>query len=95
MYKPKPIDTSDIILDDDILELSELLARNTHEVWAQTRIKQGWKFGAVRNDSLKEHPCLVEYDKLSEEEKDYDRNTALETLKLIIKMNYKISKEND
>ena len=95
MVDLKPIDTSDIVLSDDIMELSELLARNTHAVWAQTRLKYGWKYGPERNDELKEHPCLVEYDKLSDEEKEYDRNTALETLKLITKLNYKIVKNDE
>ncbi len=95
MYKPRPIDTKKIELDDEILKLSELLAENTHAVWAETRLKQGWKYGKVRNDEKKEHPCLVEYDQLSEEEKEFDRNTALETLKLIVKLNYKIIKNTE
>ena len=93
MDKIIPIDTSDIVLSEDIMELSELLAKNTHAVWAQTRIKQGWKYGPERNDELKEHPCLVGYDELSEDEKEFDRNTALETLKLIVKLNYEIIKK--
>ncbi|MBE7020262.1 MAG: Ryanodine receptor Ryr [Ruminococcaceae bacterium] len=95
VYIPKPIDTNDIVLSKDIIELSELLARNTHEVWAQTRIKQGWKYGIERDDSTKEHPCLVKYDELPEEEKEYDRNTAMETLKLITKLGYKIIKKDE
>lgn len=93
MYKPNPIDTSDIVLSDEIMELAELLAKNTHEVWAKTRIADGWMFGEKRDDALKETPCLVEYEKLSESEKQYDRNTALETLRLIAKLGYKISKD--
>lgn len=93
MYKPNPIDTSDISLDKSIVELSEQLAKNTHEVWADGRIKDGWRYGEERNDAQKLHPCLVEYEKLSETEKDYDRRTATETLKLIIKLGYKIEKK--
>ena len=37
-YKPLPIDTNDVILTDDIMELSELIAKNTHEVWSAGRI---------------------------------------------------------
>lgn len=92
MYNPKPIDTSEIKLPDDIIELGEIIAKNVHEQWASNRIKQGWKYGIKRNEIKKEHPCLVEYDKLSEEEKEYDRITAFETLKLIKKFGYKIIK---
>lgn len=92
MYNPKPIDTSEIKLPDDIIELGEIIAKNVHEQWASNRIKQGWKYGLKRDEIKKEHPCLVEYDKLSEEEKEYDRITAFETLKLIKKFGYKIIK---
>lgn len=90
MYKPDPIDTKDVILDSDILKLSELLAKNTHENWAKARIDDGWTYGEKRDDDKKHHPCLVEYEKLSEIEKNYDRTTAIESLKLIIKLGYKI-----
>ena len=92
MYIPKPIDTSDVILPEDIDQLIEDLARNTHEVWAQQRIKEGWSYGETRSDQKKTHPCLIEYEKLPENEKEYDRNTSRETLKLIVKMGYKIIK---
>ena len=93
MYKPNPINTQDIILPDELLELTEKLAENTHEVWAEGRINEGWKYGPSRNDETKENPCLVPYDRLSESEKSYDRNTALETLKLIVKLGYTITKK--
>ena len=93
MYIPKPIDTSDVVLEESIVALSEQLAKNTHEVWAEGRINDGWEYGEERDDAKKLHPCLVEYEKLSESEKDYDRRTATETLKLIIKLGYKIEKK--
>lgn len=90
MYKPKPIDTSNIVLSEDLLELTEKIAENVHEVWAEGRIKEGWIYGDKRNDSKKETPCLVPYSELPEGEKEYDRNTALETIKLIIQLGYEI-----
>ena len=92
MYKPKPLKTDDISLDENLLELTEKLAENVHEVWAKGRIEDGWKYGKKRDDLKKETPCLVPYDELSEIEKEYDRKTALETLKTIIKLGYKIEK---
>ncbi len=91
-YNPNPIDTSDIVLSDDLMALTEKLASNTHDVWAVGRIKSGWTYGPQRDDNKKETPCLVSYEELPESEKEYDRNTALETLKLIIKLGYKIEK---
>ena len=92
MYNPNPIDTSDIVLSDDLLELTEKIAENVHEVWSVGRIKEGWTYGAVRDDAKKETPCLAPYKDLPENEKDFDRNTALETIKLIIKLGYNIEK---
>ena len=92
-YTPKPVDTSDVNLTSDMLELTELIAKNVHEVWAKQRIEEGWTYGATKNSELKTTPCLVPYEELSESEKDYDRNTALETLKLVSKLGYKIEKK--
>lgn len=92
MYKPMPIDTSDVKLSDDIFPLTEKIAENVHEVWAEGRINDGWKYGEIKDSTKKTTPLLVPYSELAEEEKAYDRNTALETLKLIIKLGYKISK---
>lgn len=92
-YKPRPLDTTNVKLPEEILELQEKLAENIHEIWADQRVKQGWVYGPERNDRKKEHPNLVHYDQLTEEEKDYDRNTAMETLKTIISLGYKIQKQ--
>ena len=93
MYKPNPIDTREIVLSDDLLELREKIAENVHEVWAESRVVEGWTYGSERNDAAKTTPCLVPYSDLPESEKEYDRNTAFQTLKLIIALGYKIEKE--
>lgn len=92
MYQPKPIDTSGVALSAELLELTELLARSTHDNWAIKRQQDGWRYGPHRNDKLKEHPGLVPYEELSESEKDYDRSTALETLRSVLAMGYQIMK---
>lgn len=92
-YIPKPIDTSDVRLPDVLLPLIEEMAKNVHEVWAQNRINEGWTYGPVRDDAKKHHPCLVPYEELPDSEKEYDRATSQETLKLILKAGFKISKK--
>ena len=91
-YTPNPIDTSDIQLPEELNSLLEAMAKNVHEIWAQERINQGWTYGEKRDDMLKQHPCLIAYEDLPEEEKVYDRNTSIETLKLIFKLGFKISR---
>jgi len=91
-YIPQPIDTSDVKLPQDLEPLVEQMSKNVHEIWAETRISQGWIYGEQRNDELKTHPCLIPYEELPEEEREYDRNTSIGTLKLIMKLGFKISK---
>ncbi len=93
MYNPKPVDTKDVILPEELLSLTEKIAENVHDVWAAGRISEGWTYGKEKNAEKKTTPLLVSYSELPENEKDYDRNTALETLKLIIKFGYAISKK--
>lgn len=93
MYTPNPKKLDDIVLPEDLLALTEQIAENVHEVWAASRIAQGWTYGPVRDDAKKETPCLVPYADLPEVEKAYDRDTAMETLKLIVSLGYDIRKK--
>lgn len=92
-YIPQPVNTNDVVLPEELIILSEQISKNVHEVWSKNRMEQGWTYGEQRNDEKRETPCLVPYEELSEEEKDYDRNTSQETLKLILKLGFKITKE--
>ncbi len=91
-YRPQPVDTSAVELPAEMMELAELMAENVHEVWAQTRMEQGWTYGPKRDDAQKKHPCLVPYAELPEEEKLYDRNTSQETLRFILAQGFSIVK---
>ena len=92
VYDPKPIDLSDVLLDDDLLELTEAIAENTHEVWASERKKEGWSYGPQRNDQLKQNPDMVPYSDLPESEKEYDRKTAFDALRLAKKLGFNVSR---
>lgn len=63
-YKPQPLDLANIALNPKLEELVELLAENTHNVWAKERIRNGWTYGVVENPSQKRHPYLLPYDKV-------------------------------
>jgi hypothetical protein len=92
-YQPKPIDTSRVRLTPEMLQLTEALARNAHEIWAQQRLAGGWVRGARRDDARKEHPGLVPYERLPESEKDVDRDVAMQTVKALIALGYSIMKK--
>lgn len=91
-YNPNPIDLSNVTLDSSLESLVEALAENVHDTWAKGRMDDGWTYGPVRDDARKHHPCLVPYNELPESEKEYDRNTAISTLKFIVKKGYAIYK---
>ncbi len=91
-YRPTPIDTSGITLSDDLLGLRERLAENAHDVWASRRLSEGWTYGPTRDDAARKHPDLVPYARLPDTEKQYDRDTAMETLKAIIALGYRIER---
>ncbi|HTW91595.1 MAG TPA: RyR domain-containing protein [bacterium] len=91
-YTPRPIDTENVTLSADLVELTERLAENAHDVWALQRIAQGWTWGEERDDKTKTHPDLMPYANLPESEKEFDRSTAMETLKAIIALGYSIAR---
>lgn len=89
-YEPHPIDLSDVSLPDNLIELREAIAENAHEVWALGRKSQGWSYGPERNDELKQTPDMVPYSDLTDEEKFFDREMAMNTIKLLKKLGYRI-----
>lgn len=93
-YIPAPLDTGDIELTPELRDLAEALARNVHEVWAKARYAEGWRYGPVRDDTLRLTPCMTDYDSLPEEERDYDRRTSLETIRFLIAKGFKIEKHS-
>lgn len=92
VYEPYPIRLDDVSLDDDLTELQEAIAENAHEIWAKARTDQGWTYGPERNDQRKETPDMVPYCNLPESEKLYDREMAMQTLKLVKKLGFEIKK---
>ena len=91
-YIPQPIDTTGVELPQELMDLAEEMAKNVHEVWSAGRMADGWKYGAKRDDAEKTHPCLVPYEELPESEKEYDRKTAIGTLKFILAKGFSINK---
>lgn len=91
-YTPCPIDLSDVELPAELCELREAIAENAHEVWAQNRWREGWRYGPRRDDELRQSPDMVPYSQLTEGEKSYDREMAMNTIKLLTKLGYDIVK---
>lgn len=87
-FTPSPVDTSTIQVPNFIDSVRDRLAENLHEIWAMSKIETGWKYAEFRNDNLKLHNCLCQFEMLPKEEKQYDTNLATETLKLDLELEF-------
>lgn len=94
-YKPEPISAEHVVLSDEILELVERLAENAHDIWALERLRDGWKFGLERDDTRRQHPCLVPYAQLSERDRDYDRSMVVGSIQAILFLGFTISRSRN
>uniref|UniRef100_A0A8C9RP23 Ryanodine receptor 2 n=1 Tax=Scleropages formosus TaxID=113540 RepID=A0A8C9RP23_SCLFO len=83
-FTPTPVDTSQIVLPPHLEQIREKLAENIHELWVMNKIELGWTYGTVRDDNKRQHPCLVEFSKLPEQERSYNLQMSLETLKTLL-----------
>lgn len=93
MYTPQPVDLNDVQLPEGMDDLVEQLAEHNHDTWAAQRINDGWTYGPTRNDELRHHPCLVPYNDLPDSEKEYDRNTSVGAIKLMVALGYTLTKK--
>ena len=94
-YLPSPIEIGHIELDAQLCELTEILARHAHDLWARQRLSEGWSWGEQRCDLDRTNPCLVPYEELPEAERQYDRQAAMGTLKAIVALGYAISRPDN
>lgn len=91
-YEPHPLDLDDVEIEPELMDLREAIAENAHEVWAKTRKDQGWLYGKERDDAKKLHPDMIPYNLLPESEKEYDRQIAINTIKLVKKLGWELKK---
>ena len=89
-YVPSPISSEGITLPPELEALVERLAESNHDHWARQRIEAGWVYGPQRDDARKTHPDLVPYEEIPESEKEYDRTSVVETLKVILTLGYQV-----
>jgi hypothetical protein len=92
-YQPAPISLEGVEIGTELTQLIEALARNAHDVWACQRFADGWSWGEERNDSVKTHPCLVDYDDLPDSEKVYDLNAVTSTIRAVMALGFRISRD--
>ncbi|XP_036397613.1 ryanodine receptor 3-like isoform X4 [Megalops cyprinoides] len=83
-FIPTPVETSQIVLPPHLEKVRDKLAENIHELWGMNKIELGWSYGKMRDDNKRHHPCLVDFSKLPETEKNYNLQMSTETLKTLL-----------
>ncbi|XP_076856683.1 ryanodine receptor 2 isoform X3 [Brachyhypopomus gauderio] len=94
-FTPTPVDTSQVVLPPHLERIREKLAENIHELWVMNKVELGWTYGAVRDDNKRQHPCLVEFSKLPEQERSYNLQMSLETLKTLLALGCHVAVADD
>ena len=80
--KPKPFEFT----KDEI----EIMSEMEHKRWNNEKLLAGWSYGKKRNDKKKIHDCLVDWGKLPNKIKDYDRNAVIAIPALLAKAGFEI-----
>ncbi|XP_043961667.1 ryanodine receptor 3 isoform X1 [Gambusia affinis] len=93
-FIPTPVDTSQIVLPPHLENIRDKLAENIHELWGMNKIELGWTYGKVRDDNKRQHPCLVDFGKLPETEKNYNVQMSSETLKTLLALGCHVAQVN-
>ncbi len=69
----------------------ESLAKMEHERWVEERKKDGWKYAPGEKDiKNKTSPYLLPYEEISEQVKEYNRNTVRELPRFLARAGYQI-----
>nr|XP_040034926.1 ryanodine receptor 2 [Gasterosteus aculeatus aculeatus] len=94
-FTPTPVDISEVVLPPQLEDISEKMAENIHELWAMDRIDLGWTHGLVKDEVKKHNTCLVEFSKLSEQEKNQNLQMSQDTLKTLLALGFHIGLTDD
>eukprot|EP00002_Diphylleia_rotans_P021370 TRINITY_DN4160_c0_g1_i4.p1 TRINITY_DN4160_c0_g1~~TRINITY_DN4160_c0_g1_i4.p1 ORF type:complete len:1093 (+),score=211.13 TRINITY_DN4160_c0_g1_i4:154-3432(+) len=90
-YNPRIMNIAGINIDF-IKDLIDVIAEHVHDQWTLTKLNDGWKYDPVRDNGKKQHPMMVPYKDLTENEKSYDKNMAKQSIRLIVSLGYTIKK---
>uniref|UniRef100_A0A7N9AR66 Ryanodine receptor 3 n=1 Tax=Mastacembelus armatus TaxID=205130 RepID=A0A7N9AR66_9TELE len=93
-FIPTPVETSQIVMPPHLEKVRDKLAENIHELWGMNKIELGWSYGKIREDNKRQHPCLVDFSKLPETEKNYNLQMSTETLKTLLALGCRVVQVN-
>ncbi|MBI2480655.1 MAG: hypothetical protein HYV60_19130 [Planctomycetia bacterium] len=71
-------------------EIVEALGKAFHQGWRKLREADGWSVGKPRDDATKQHPLLVDFEKLGAEDKQNNYDPAIVTPPKLAALGYHI-----
>uniref|UniRef100_A0A671X2B4 Ryanodine receptor 3 n=1 Tax=Sparus aurata TaxID=8175 RepID=A0A671X2B4_SPAAU len=93
-FIPTPVETGQVVMPLHLEKVRDKLAENIHELWGMNKIELGWSYGKIRDDNKRQHPCLVDFSKLPETEKNYNLQMSTETLKTLLALGCRVVQVN-
>lgn len=94
-YKPTPIDTTDVHLDEDIQDLIKKFSEHYHDAWASRKLESGWSYGETWSGEEKLHPRLKPFNMLSDYERERYREPVRDAIKALLAIKWKIEYESE
>ncbi|XP_069548702.1 ryanodine receptor 2 [Brachyistius frenatus] len=94
-FIPTPIDIRKVVLPPQLEDIREKMAENIHELWVKEKIDLGWTHGPVRDEGKRQDPCLVEFSKLPEHERNQNLQMAQDTLRTLLALGFHIGLTDD
>lgn len=87
-FVPQPIDVSGVELSEGLQELSDFIAENAHNIWAEDKIRDnpGIRYAPLDEEGKEQPGCnhyLLPYSLLPDDDKKPDINMSQKTIKLL------------
>eukprot|EP01135_Chromosphaera_perkinsii_P010510 Nk52_evm20s2152 gene=Nk52_evmTU20s2152 len=89
-FCPIPLSSEGLELPNDMEEMVDKLAENSHNTELEAKKRDGWCFSFKDDDQRKYMTALVPYHELDEGRKDIYRGPLRETIQVIISVGFKI-----
>ncbi|XP_057319083.1 ryanodine receptor isoform X4 [Microplitis mediator] len=89
-YNPAPINTSSVVLNNDLNQIVQKFSEHYHDAWANRKLENGWTYGESWSDVNKTHPRLKPYNMLNDYEKERYKEPVRESLKALLAIGWSV-----
>ncbi|KAJ8959410.1 hypothetical protein NQ318_022100 [Aromia moschata] len=91
-YNPQPINTSSVVLNNDLNNIVQQFSEHYHDAWASRKLENGWQYGESYSgwEGNKTHPRLKPYVMLNDYEKERYKEPVRESLKALLAIGWSV-----